>query len=207
MTQQRVVLATGNPGKLQEFRLLAQELALDLALVAQADYFTGEADETGLSFVENALIKARHACEHTRLPAIADDSGLIVDALDGEPGVHSARYAGQNADDQANIDLLLGELAALGLDRSPARYHCTLVYLRHAEDPDPLIAQARWEGEVRREASGTRGFGYDPVFWLPESACTVAQLSPATKNLRGHRGRALRALLGLLREQQLTRAT
>jgi XTP/dITP diphosphohydrolase len=202
VTQKRVVLATGNAGKLREFQSLARELALDLELVAQADYFTGEADETGLSFVENALIKARHACEHTHLPAIADDSGLIVDALDGDPGVHSARYAGPNAGDQANIDLLLGELAALGLARSPARYHCTLVFLRHAEDPDPLIAQARWEGEVRREASGTQGFGYDPVFWLPESACTVAQLSPDSKNRQGHRGRALQALLTLLREQQ-----
>lgn len=200
MMPERVVLATGNPGKLREFRALVEEQAMPLAIVGQADCFAGEADETGLTFVENALIKARHACEQTRLPAIADDSGLIVDALDGEPGIHSARYAGDLASDQANIDLLLGELAASGHDRSPARYHCTLIFLRHAEDPDPCIAQARWEGEVRRETRGADGFGYDPVFWLPERGCTVAELPPAEKNRLGHRGRAMRMLLDMLRQ-------
>jgi len=201
MMPDRVVLATGNPGKLREFRALVEAQGMPLAIVGQADCFAGEADETGLAFVENALIKARHACELTRLPAIADDSGLIVDALDGEPGIHSARYAGDMASDQANIDLLLAELAASGLDRSPARYHCTLILLRHAEDPDPLIAQARWEGEVRCDAQGTDGFGYDPVFWLPERNCTVAELTPIEKNRLGHRGRAMRMLLDMLRQQ------
>ncbi len=189
----RVVLASGNQGKLREFSALLA--GLNLTIVAQSEFLVQEAEETGTTFVENALIKARNACLHTGLPALADDSGLIVDALDGEPGVRSARYAGEQASDQDNIHVLLGELASLDEVCRRARYHCTLVYMRHAEDPDPILAQADWHGTILPQPRGDGGFGYDPVFWLPQQACTVAELEPNEKNRLGHRGRAMQALL------------
>ena len=192
----RIVLATGNAGKLREMQ---QVLApTGFAVVAQSDFNVPEADETGLSFVENAIIKARNAARHTGLPAIADDSGLEVDALLGAPGIYSARYAGAGAGDAANNAKLLAELARLGVHDATARFQCVLVYMRHADDPVPLIAQGTWDGVITAAARGTNGFGYDPLFFVPAEGCTSAELAPARKNLLSHRGHALVKLAALL---------
>lgn len=194
---QRIVLASNNRGKAQEMQALLGGLHIEL--VAQALYYVPDVAETGLTFIENALIKARHACEHTGLPAIADDSGLEVEALAGEPGIYSARYAGEGADDAANNRRLLDEL----IDASPiereARYICIIAYLRHSRDPDPLICRGTWSGQIAECPHGTNGFGYDPLFYLPELGCTAAELDAQTKNRISHRGQAMRALLDGLR--------
>lgn len=191
--KQRVVFASNNAGKVREVaRLLADT---DLELVAQSEYAVPEAAETGLTFVENAILKARNACRHTGLPAIADDSGLEVDALGGAPGIYSARYAGPAASDADNNAKLLQALAEVPPARRGARYQCLLVYLRHAEDPTPLICQGSWEGRIAETAQGAGGFGYDPLFYLPEQGCTAAELDPQLKNRLSHRGQALRRLL------------
>jgi XTP/dITP diphosphohydrolase len=188
----RIVLATGNVGKLREMRAMLP--GFDVAALSD---FTGEsAVESGLTFVENAIIKARHACAASGLPAIADDSGLEVDALGGEPGIHSARYAGEHGDDQANIDKLLRELEGV-TDRS-ARFRCVIVAMRHTLDPAPLICAGVWEGAILHTPRGSSGFGYDPVFHVMDSGQSAAELSPAGKNRRSHRGQALDALKGLL---------
>lgn len=192
-----LVLASGNPGKLGEFQALLGDCGF--AVRAQSDFAVPEAAETGLSFVENALLKARNAALHAGLPAIADDSGLEVDALDGRPGIYSARFAGPAATDAENNQRLLAELAEVPTPRRSARYHCVLVYLRHAADPVPVICQGAWEGRIATAAQGSGGFGYDPLFWVPELGCTAAELDPATKNRISHRGRASRALLDALR--------
>lgn len=186
----RIVLASSNPGKLREFRdLLAEQ---DLEVVAQGEFGIDAIEEPHLTFLENALAKARHAAAFTGLPALADDSGLCVPALQGEPGVHSARFAGTGANDAANNAELLRRLDSRA-DRA-AHYTCVLVALRAAEDPEPLVADARWSGELLHEARGLGGFGYDPLFYVRECGCTAAELSPEVKNRLSHRGRALREL-------------
>ena len=192
---QRVVLASGNQGKLVE---LQDMLAIkEVELVPQAELGVGDVPETGLSFVENALIKARHACEETGLPSIADDSGIEVDALNGEPGIYSARYAGkQGAEaDQANNDKLLAALEQVAEADRTARFQCVIVFLRHAKDPMPLICQGTWEGRILFNEQGENGFGYDPLFYVPTHDCASAELPADVKNSLSHRGQALRSLL------------
>lgn len=192
----RIVLASNNPGKVAEIqRLLAD---IDVEVVAQSVLGVPEAEETGQSFVENALLKARNACAHTGLPAIADDSGLEVDALQGAPGIRSARYAGASATDAENVSRLLDALADTPEAERTARFQCLAVFLRHAEDPTPLIAQGTWEGRILSSPRGTGGFGYDPVFFVPDENRSAAELDPARKNALSHRGQALRQLAGFL---------
>ena len=190
-TDQRVVvLASGNPGKLRELgKILAP---LSVTLTSQAEFDVPEVEENGLSFVENAIIKARAACEHTGLPAIADDSGLEVDYLNGAPGIHSARYSG--AGDAANNAKLLQALGNIPPPQRSARFQCVLVYMRHALDPTPLVCQASWEGRILTEPRGENGFGYDPLFFVPEYQCSSAELAPEVKNRVSHRAKASAAL-------------
>ena len=193
---ERLVLATGNAGKLREMREILAPWHVDVRALSE---FTREAaDETGLTFVENALLKARFAARVSGLPAIADDSGLEVDALRGAPGIYSARYAGPAADDAANNARLLQELAATDDAARSARYRCAMVYLRWPEDPSPVIAQAAWEGRIGRKYRGSGGFGYDPLFLIDDGARTAAELGSDEKNRRSHRGQALRALVAAL---------
>lgn len=195
----KLVLASGNAGKLKEFSaLLAQ---LDLEVVPQSAFQVEDAEETGLSFVENAIIKARHACRETGLPSLADDSGLEVDALQGAPGIYSARFAGQGAGDTLNNRKLLEVLAEVPDAERTGRYQCVLVFMRHAEDPVPLICQASWDGVILREPRGEGGFGYDPLFFIPELGVSVAELAAEEKHRHSHRGKAARALLQALRQQ------
>jgi XTP/dITP diphosphohydrolase len=194
------VLATGNRGKAAELTALLAQAGLPIRTTAQAELRVTAPDETGTTFIENALLKARHAARITRLPAIADDSGLAVTALGGAPGVHSARFAGAGADDAANITKLLALLAEQGSDRS-ARFHCVLVALEHADDPAPLIASGSWAGEIAVAPRGSGGFGYDPVFYDPRLDRTAAELTAAEKNGVSHRGRALRELVELLKNR------
>jgi XTP/dITP diphosphohydrolase len=189
----RIVLATGNAGKLKEIREIFSAVKIDI--VAQSDFDAPEAVEDGLSFVENAIIKARSATEHTGLPALSDDSGIEVDALNGEPGIHSARYAG---DDESNIQRLLRELDGVPEGKRNARFQCVMVYLRHAKDPVPVIAQGTWEGRILLAPQGHGGFGYDPVFYVQERGCSAAELSAEDKNALSHRGKALRKMLNYL---------
>lgn len=185
------VLASGNAGKLREFGQMLSSQGIEL--LPQSAFQVSEAEETGLTFVENAILKARHASQATGLPALADDSGLEVDALKGAPGIYSARYAGQGAGDEANIDKLLTALDGIPEAERTGRYQCVLVYMRHAQDPTPLICQASWEGVVLTERRGQGGFGYDPVFYIPALQASVAELSAEQKHLHGHRGKAMRA--------------
>ena len=191
--KKRIVLATGNAGKLNEIRQVFS--GVDVDIVAQSEFATPEAIEDGLSFVENAIIKARNAAVHTGLPALSDDSGIEVDALNGEPGIHSARYAG---DDESNIQRLLRELKGVPEEKRTARFQCVMVYLRHANDPVPVIAQGTWEGKILESSQGKGGFGYDPIFYVPERGCSAAQLNAEDKNMLSHRGKALRQMLALL---------
>ncbi len=186
---QRIVLASGNPGKVRELRQLLKELELEI--LPQTGLAVPEIEETGLSFVENALLKARSAALHTGLPAIADDSGLEVDALQGAPGIYSSRYAGPKTSDQENIRKLLHTLRDIPDQQRTARFRCLLVYLRHAADPCPVICQGTWEGYILHEPQGENGFGYDPVFYIPALECSSAQLEPEVKNRISHRGKAL----------------
>ena len=188
-----IVLATGNPGKVRELQALLA--ALKVEILPQSAFTVPEIEETGLSFVENALLKARHAALHSGRPAIADDSGLVVDALHGAPGIYSARYAGPGANDRANVEKLLYELRTVPEAERSARFYCALVCLRHAEDPMPLICEGIWEGVITRTPRGAGGFGYDPVFFVPSAGKTAAELEPAVKNRLSHRGQALAALL------------
>lgn len=197
----RVVLATSNPAKLRELAALLSPL--QIAVLPQSDFTLASVDETGLTFVENAILKARHAALQSGLPAIADDSGLEVDALHGGPGIHSARFAGPACSDAANLDKLLHELAAVPDQLRTARYRCALVFLRSALDPSPIVCQASWEGELLRERRGTGGFGYDPIFRVAGLMVTAAELPAAEKNRLSHRGQALRHLLKELVSVQL----
>lgn len=195
MTFEKIVLATGNKGKVAE---LAEKLAsLNINVIAQSEFDVPEVAETGTTFIENAIIKARHAAKVTGLPAIADDSGLEVEALGGAPGIYSARFAGMNANDSDNIDKLLAELG--DNPNRTARFWCVLVLMRHADDPTPLICQGVWQGEILTERQGEQGFGYDPVFFSKEMNCSAAMLDKATKNSLSHRGKALSLLLEQLK--------
>jgi XTP/dITP diphosphohydrolase len=194
----RLVLASGNAGKLAELRALLGGYGFDLH--AQSEFGVEDIAETGLTFVENALLKARHAARATGLPALADDSGLCVDALGGAPGLYSARYAGAHGDAQANIAKLLDALADVADAERTAHFHAVVVLLRHAEDPQPIIAEGRWSGRILWAPQGGRGFGYDPVFFDPEHGASAAELDPALKNRISHRGRALAMLRQRLSE-------
>ena len=187
----KLVLASGNAGKLAELREL---LGDGFELHPQSEFGVSDADETGLSFIENAILKARHAARGTGLPALADDSGLCVDALHGAPGLYSARYAGTHGDAEANIEKLLGALAGVPDDARSARFVCVLALVRSADDPMPLVAEGVWEGCILHARAGTTGFGYDPVFFSPAHGCSAAQLPAAVKNRDSHRGVALRQL-------------
>lgn len=191
---QKILIASNNPGKIREI----QALLPGYTLLPQTDFVQSEAKETGLTFVENALLKARHAAQHCPYPVLADDSGLAVDALNGAPGIYSARYAGIGASDQDNNDKLLSELAGVPCTERSARFICVIVMLQHAADPTPLIAQGVWEGKILFEPKGENGFGYDPLFYVPEHGCTSAELPPEIKNAISHRGQALKQLTSIL---------
>lgn len=188
----QVVIASGNAGKLAEFAALLADAGIEA--MPQSRLVIEDVEETGASFIENAILKARYASRISGLPALADDSGLCVDALGGAPGLHSARYAGRHGDHAANIDRLLHELRGTDDAARTARFVCVLALLRHADDPQPITAQGSWEGRILRERRGKGGFGYDPVFLDPASGLSAAELDAATKNALSHRGRALRAL-------------
>lgn len=191
-----IVLASNNPGKAREFSQLLADVRIQV--IPQGDVGVPEAAETGLSFVENAILKARNAARFSGLPAMADDSGIEVDALNSAPGIYSARYAGPGAADLDNLRKLLRDLEGVPDARRTARYQCVLVYLRHAADPTPLICQGTWEGLILHEPRGANGFGYDPIFLVPTHRLTAAELDPAEKNRLSHRGQALRQLHRLL---------
>ena len=201
----KIVLATGNPGKVRELKAVLA--SFDLDIVPQSAFDVPEAEETGLTFVENALLKARNAALHAGLPALADDSGLAVDALGGAPGIYSARYAGPGAGDRANIDKLLAELDGVPPERRTARFVCALVLLHHPADPTPLICQGSWEGVILTEPRGNGGFGYDPIFFVPAENRTAAELEPAVKNRLSHRGQALTQLARWLKLDPVPLAT
>jgi XTP/dITP diphosphohydrolase len=194
----RVVLATGNPGKLREMREILAGHGLEV--VAQSDLGIAPPVEDGDTFIANALLKARHAATVAGLPAIADDSGLEVDALGGRPGLHTARYAGIDAGEHANNDKLLSELAGIPAAQRGARYRCAIVFLRNASDPDPIVAEAAWEGRIGFKRRGTGGFGYDPLFIVAGETCTAAEMPAAEKNRVSHRGKALIALAAKMQE-------
>ncbi len=196
----KLVLASGNKGKIAEFqRLLAP---LHMQILPQSELGVEEVPETATTFIENAIIKARHAAEVTGLPALADDSGLEVDALDGAPGVYSARYAGPDASAQDNIHRLLHALEGVGEDKRSARFHCVLVYMRSPGDPTPLVCHGQWQGRILTEPRGDEGFGYDPVFWVPSHNCSAAELPAQVKAEMSHRGIAMAQLLKGLAERQ-----
>lgn len=194
----RLVLASNNQGKLREFSALFAPLAIEL--LPQGQFTVPEADEPHVTFVENALTKARHAAGLTGLPALADDSGLCVDVLSGAPGVHSARFAGEPKSDARNNEKLIAELR--NHENRHAHYYCVLVLVRHAADPQPIIAEGEWHGRIIDQARGDGGFGYDPYFWVPEFSRTAAELPAETKNQVSHRGLALKQLLGRLNAWQ-----
>ena len=189
----KIVLASNNKGKVREFGEMLS--TINMEVLPQANFNIEDADETGLTFVENAIIKARHASAIAGLPAIADDSGLEVDYLDGAPGIYSARYSGEGATDEKNLLKLLDALKDVPEEKRTARFQCVLVYMRHAKDPTPIICQGSWEGIITTEPQGENGFGYDPIFYVPEYKCTSALLKSEQKNKLSHRGIALAALL------------
>ncbi|MEB4591082.1 RdgB/HAM1 family non-canonical purine NTP pyrophosphatase [Candidatus Thiothrix sp. Deng01] len=194
----KIVLASGNAGKLREFNAMMADLGLEF--VRQSELGVQDAEETGLTFVENALLKARNAAQHTGMPAMADDSGIVVDALGGAPGLYSARYAGEHGDDAANNAKLLEALKDTPEAQRSARFYCCIVYLRHPHDQLPIIAEASWEGRVLSAPSGANGFGYDPLFYVPTHGCSSAELPPEEKNRISHRAQALRKLHTLLEQ-------
>jgi XTP/dITP diphosphohydrolase len=194
----KLVLATSNRGKLDELRPLLADAGFDL--LPQAELGVGDAVEDGHTFLENALLKARHASAATGLPALADDSGLVVDALGGEPGLYSARYAGAHGDSAANTARLLARMQDLSGEQRRAHFYCVLVLLRHARDPQPLVAEGVWPGSVLEAPRGEGGFGYDPVFFVPAHGVSAAELEPHLKNRISHRGRALARLRERLAE-------
>ncbi|AQP36971.1 XTP/dITP diphosphatase [Vibrio anguillarum] len=195
----KIVLATGNQGKVREMADLLVDFGFDV--VAQTELNVPEAEETGTTFIENAIIKARHAAKITGLPAIADDSGLEVDYLQGAPGIYSARYAGENASDQQNLEKLLAAMEGVPDEQRTARFHCVLVFMRHENDPTPLVCHGTWQGRILHQAHGSNGFGYDPIFFVPEDNCASAELLPARKKQLSHRGKALKMLFKTLSEQ------
>lgn len=192
-SNKQIVLATGNPGKVAEFNQMFNQFGIEFK--AQKEFNVPEADETGLTFIENAILKARNAAKHTGLPAIADDSGIEVDYLKGAPGIYSARYAGKDATDKDNLNKLLAALVGVPTEQRTARFQCVLVYLRHADDPTPIVCQGSWQGIITEQASGESGFGYDPIFYVPERNCTSAELAKQDKNQISHRAKALAQLV------------
>lgn len=188
----QIVLASGNQGKLREFQHLLANLNIDM--LPQSQFNVDSVEETGLTFVENAILKARHAAKISGLPAIADDSGIEVGALNGQPGIYSARYAGEDASDADNNAKLLKNLEGLQEAQRTARFHCVLVYLRHADDPTPLVCHGAWEGRILEAPSGDRGFGYDPLFYVPSEGCSAADLPKEVKNSISHRAVAMAKL-------------
>lgn len=197
----KIVLATGNQGKVREMADLLADFGFDV--VAQSEFKVSEVAETGTTFIENAIIKARHAAKETGLAAIADDSGLEVDYLHGAPGIYSARYAGDHASDAENIEKLLEALKNVPEEQRTARFHCVLVLMRHADDPTPIVCHGQWEGRILTQTQGSNGFGYDPLFWVPDEQCSSAQLEPMRKKQLSHRGQALKQLFTLLTEHPL----
>ncbi len=192
----KVVLASHNSGKLKEFRDFFKETPINM--LPLSDYCNEGVEETGLSFIENAILKARYGCQKTKLPCIADDSGLVVPALHGEPGIYSARYAGKHNDMPANIQKLLCAMQEVAEGKRQAYFQCVLVYMLNENDPTPIVAEGRWHGIIAHQPTGDCGFGYDPVVYLPEFACTVAQLKNEEKNKLSHRGQALKKLMSQL---------
>ncbi|MCS5586516.1 MAG: RdgB/HAM1 family non-canonical purine NTP pyrophosphatase [Gammaproteobacteria bacterium] len=188
----KIILASNNKGKIREFNAMLDGL---YEVASMSDMQVEEVPEIGLTFVENALIKARNASEQSGLPALADDSGIVVDALDGEPGIYSARYAGNHGDDEANTQKLLDEMSSVADGDRSARFWCAVVFVEHANDPTPIIIQRGWEGEILRKKVGKNGFGYDPIFYVPAQGCASAELASEIKNTVSHRGQALDALL------------
>ncbi len=195
----KIVLASGNRGKVREFNQLFAGIGIEV--VPQTEFGVEEVEETGLTFVENAILKARNAAAHTGLPAIADDSGLEVDALKGAPGIYSARYARVGATDQENLTKLLQEIEGVAEAERSARFQCLLVLMEHDKDPTPIICQGTWEGRITTAPQGENGFGYDPVFFVPQHDCTAAQLGAEVKNRLSHRGQALSKLLAAMRQE------
>ncbi len=193
---QKIVLASNNAGKLREVQAVVDKQRYHL--IAQSELQIGEVAETGTTFVENALIKARHAALHSGLSALADDSGIEVDALQGAPGIYSARYAGEQACAAANNEKLLSALQEVPEPKRTARFHCVIVYMRHAQDPMPILCQGTWEGQILHDLTGDNGFGYDPLFYVPTHGCSSAQLDPAEKNRISHRAQALQKLMRAL---------
>lgn len=198
----KIIFASNNSGKILELTRLLKPFQMEI--IPQSKLNVSEIPETGLTFVENAIIKARHACQQTGMPSIADDSGLEVFALHGAPGIYSARYAGEKATSEDNIRKLLSELQQIPKNDRHARFYCALVFMQHAKDPTPLICEAAWNGMILNTPSGKEGFGYDPVFFDTNEQCTAAELSLDKKNILSHRGQALRLLLDKLPEK-LTR--
>ncbi|NLQ17262.1 RdgB/HAM1 family non-canonical purine NTP pyrophosphatase [Marinomonas sp. M1K-6] len=187
-----IVLASNNAGKIKEFNALLGDMGIDVK--PQSEFNVEEADETGLSFIENAILKARNACAHTGLPALADDSGIEVDYLNGAPGIYSARFAGEHGNNDANNKLLLEKLDGVPELERTARFHCVLAYMRHKDDPTPQVFHGVWEGRILTSAEGQEGFGYDPIFYVPECACSAASLPKEVKNQISHRGNAMKQL-------------
>jgi len=194
---QRVVLASGNKGKVREINQILAGCGFEV--IPQTELGVEEVEETGLTFVENAILKARAAAEQTGLPAIADDSGLEVDYLKGAPGIYSARYAGVGASDEENLQKLLAAMEGVEEAERTARFQCLMVFMRHAGDPTPIICQGHWEGSIITAPQGENGFGYDPVFWVPEHQCSAAELGSELKNSLSHRGKALQQLKAALK--------
>ena len=192
----RLVLASGNPGKIRELTALLGPAGIEV--LPQSRWPVPECEETGLTFVENAILKARNAALHTGLPALADDSGIEVDALHGRPGIYSARYSGPEGDDASNNAKLLAELEDVPEERRTARFRCVMAFLAHAEDPSPILAEGTWEGLIARAPAGSRGFGYDAVFYLPDYACNAAELPDEVKNRLSHRAQAVQSMVGRL---------
>ncbi len=185
----KIILASSNTGKIHEIKMFLRNLPFEWQL--QSELGIEDADETGLTFVENAILKARHACEISGLPALADDSGLVIDALHGAPGIYSARYAGKNASNSDRIQKVLGELKHTPPHERSARFYCVLALMQHPKDPSPIICEGVWEGEILEEARGHQGFGYDPIFYVASHGCSAAELDPLEKNRISHRGQAL----------------
>jgi len=197
----KIVLATGNQGKVKEMADLLSDFGFEVH--AQSEYQVSEVEETGTTFIENAIIKARHAAQETGLAAIADDSGLEIDYLKGAPGIYSARYYGEGATDKLNLEKVLSEMQGVPEEQRTARFHCVLVLMRHADDPTPIVCHGKWEGRILTEASGENGFGYDPIFFVPEENCASAELEPVRKKQLSHRGKALKELFATIKAQGL----
>ncbi|TDO97579.1 RdgB/HAM1 family non-canonical purine NTP pyrophosphatase [Marinomonas balearica] len=196
-----IVLASNNAGKIKEFNTLFSQYGIEVK--PQGEFNVDEAEETGLSFIENAILKARNACEHTGLASIADDSGIEVDYLDGAPGIYSARFAGEHGDNEANNALLLQKLEGVPTEQRTARFHCVLAYMRHKDDPTPLVVQGSWEGRILESSAGVEGFGYDPIFFVPEKGCSSASLPKEVKNQLSHRAKALNLLMSAFKEKNI----